>query len=51
MRALLLLFIATAAFADEPPAWQFTGPAEDPKLADLGYEGGFDSTHSHSGRR
>jgi hypothetical protein len=51
MRALLLLFVAANAFADEPPGWQFTGPVEEPKLADLGYEGGIDSTTSHSGRR
>jgi hypothetical protein len=51
MRALLLLLVAATAFADEPAAWQFTGPADDPKLADLGYEGGFDSAHSHSGHR
>jgi hypothetical protein len=44
------MLLAATAFA-EPTAWQFTGPAEEPKLADLGYEGGFDSAHSHSGRR
>ncbi|HZS40270.1 MAG TPA: transcriptional regulator [Polyangia bacterium] len=49
--ALSLLLAATAAFADEPLAWLFTGPVEEPKLADLGYEGGVDATHSHSGRR
>jgi hypothetical protein len=51
MRALLLIFVVSTAFADEPSAWQFTGPVEEPKLAELGYEGGLDSTHSHSGHR
>jgi hypothetical protein len=51
MRALFLLLVAATPFADEPPSWLFTGPIEEPKLADLGYEGGFDAMHSHSGRR